>query len=413
MEPQAANDTRKAEASQPPPRVVNRGPLRRRFKGFDDDDDDTVLPDPTQTFPNDSNNENLSCVARSQQNSVSLPQAVPERGLAHARKLSQLNSNPQMGIDAQEAEDNDTPIPNDRKRPAPDSDEENEEDFIDSLVPAATAIKRRRLVEEEEAKRTGKKSTAASFLQSQLKIETPKPKKVKKEINVKDAVRERREAEEEAARQNEEDLRATLEGMSVEEMKKLAVVEEMVVPGRSSRLQRREADGVNERWDPAWNGRRNFKKFRRKGENSNVRRGRSVMVPLEEVKKKDFGIGEDYWDEPDGKKKRRKEKERATQSQSQTISSGSHHHTAEVPAELMANCEDREVVDIDAPRTTRHTNHTPEVEGSDTGFKAVNGKRRAPDRAKAPAAKKQKLLLPESESDSDDDELKFRFKRKR
>jgi len=302
-----------------------------------------------------------------------------------------------------------------RKRPAPPSEEENEEDFMDSLAPAATAIKRRRLEEQEEARRTGKKLTETSFLQSQIKIEPPKPKKIKKEINIKDAVRERREAEEERARQDEENLRETLEGMSVEEMKKLAVVEEMEVLERSNRPQRREANGgASDRWDPAWNGRRNFKKFRRQGENSNVRRGRSVMVPLEEVKKKDFGIGEEYWDEPDDKKKKRKDKERATQSQSQTLSSAKSQHTAEVPSELMAHGEDHEIIDVDTPRTTRHTAHTQEAEESDNGFRAVNGKRPAPSRAKALPAKKQKVLVAQdSESDSDDDELKFRFKKKR
>jgi nijmegen breakage syndrome protein 1 len=302
-----------------------------------------------------------------------------------------------------------------RKRPAPPSEEENEEDFMDSLAPAATAIKRRRLEEQEEARRTGKKLTETSFLQSQIKIEPPKPKKIKKEINIKDAVRERREAEEERARQDEENLRETLEGMTVEEMKKLAVVEEMEVLERSDRPQRREANGgASDRWDPAWNGRRNFKKFRQQGENSNPRRGRSVMVPLEEVKKKDFGIGEEYWDEPDDKKKKRKDKERATQSQSQTLSSAKSQHTAEVPSELMANGEDLEIIDVDTPRTTRHTAHTQEAEESDTGFRAINGKRPAPSRAKAPPAKKQKVLVAQdSESDSDDDELKFRFKKKR
>ena len=320
-----------------------------------------------------------------------------------------------MNAEMQNSNTINTQNQNSRKRPAPPSDEENEEDFMDSLAPAATAIKRRRLEEQEEARRTGKKLTATSFLQSQIKIEPPKPKKVKKEINIKDAVRERREAEEERARQDEEDLRETLEGMSVEEMKKLAVVEEMEVPNRSDRQQRSEAhSGANDRWDPAWNGRRNFKKFRRQGENSDLRRGRSVMVPLEEVKKKDFGIGEEYWDEPDNKKKKRKDKERATQSQSQTLSSAKSQHTAEVPAELMANGEDHEVIDVDTPRTTRHAAHTQEAEESDTGFRAINGKRPAPSRAKAPPAKKQKVLVAQdSESDSDDDELKFRFKKKR
>lgn len=317
-----------------------------------------------------------------------------------------------MNAEMQGSNNGNTPNHNSRKRPAPPSEEENEEDFMDSLAPAATAIKRRRLEEQEEARRTGKKLSETSFLHSQVKIEPPKPKKIKKEINIKDAVRERREAEEERARQDEENLRDNLEGMSVEEMKKLAVVEEMDIPERSDRPPRRDANGgASDRWDPAWNGRRNFKRFRRQGENSNVRRGRSVMVPLGEVKKKDFGIGEEYWDESDNRRKKRKDKERATQSQSQTLSSAKSQQMAEVPAGLIANGGESEVIDVDAPRTTRHTAQTQEDEESDTGFRAVNGKRPAPSQAKAPPAKKQKVLMAQdSESDSDDDELKFRFK---
>ena len=183
-------------------------------------------------------------------------------------KLPRFDSTSQMDIDMQESNTNNVQAQSERKRPAPASDEENEDAFIDSLVPAATAIKRRRLEEEEEAKRTGKEIATTSFLQSQLKVEPPKPKKVKKEIDIKEAVRERRQAEEEAARQDEENLRDVMEGMSVEEMKKLAIVEEMEVPDRPDRPQRRVTNGgANDRWDPAWNGRPEIKKLRRQSAN--------------------------------------------------------------------------------------------------------------------------------------------------
>lgn len=325
-----------------------------------------------------------------------------------------MDSDTQMDIDAQSSHVENTQAENTKKRSLPQSDEENDEDVMDSLLPASKAIKRRRLEVEEEAKRTGKKLTSSSFLQGDPSVEEPKPKKIKKEINIKDAVRERREAEEQAARMEEENLHETMEGMSVEEMKKLAVVEEVDVPVRSDRPQRREEnDNTNPRWDPAWNGRRNFKKFRRQGENANARKGRSVMVPLEEVKKKDFGIDEEYWDDDDSKKKKRKGKDRASQSQSQTLSGTNSQHTAEVPSELMTNGEESELIDVDAPRTTRHSDHTRDADDSNMSFQPVNRKRPASSRAMAPPPKKPKLLVTQdSESDSDDDELKFRFKKK-
>ncbi|KAJ5734004.1 hypothetical protein N7493_002790 [Penicillium malachiteum] len=58
----------------------------------------------------------------------------------------------------------------------------------------------------------------------------------------------------------------------------------------------REAEETSDRWDDRWNGRKNFKKFRRKGEPLHARqRIQSVIVPLEEVTRKDFGVGEHYW----------------------------------------------------------------------------------------------------------------------
>lgn len=309
-----------------------------------------------------------------------------------------------------------TETQNPRKRSvAPSDEEEDEEQMIDNLLPASRAIKRRRLELAEEAKRTGK-PVPELFLDSQpkLEIEKPKAKKAKKEFNIKDAVRERREAEEEQARQDTENLRDTLEGMSVEEMQNLAVVEEMELPDRSNRPHRRAVNGEeNERWDPRWNGRRNFKKFRRQGQNDTALRGHKhkLMVPLEEVKNKDFGIGEDYWIDSSSSKKKQKEKERATLSQSQAITETVGSQTLEVPSELAVNGEE-ETIDVDEPRLTRHQEQQQETQGSTLRSQAVHGKRSASSRAKEPPTKKQRTMVADSDSDSED-ELKFRVRKRR
>ena len=211
-------------------------------------------------------------------------------------------------------------------------------------------------------------------------------------------------------------------------MKSLAVVEEMKIPARSDRPSRHTSRGAtSERWDDRWNGRKNFKKFRRQGEGTQARRGHTMMVPLEQVKTKDYGIGEEYWlDSGDKAKKKRKDK---TQSQSQAFSSAKSQQVEEIdtepeessklhiPPELASNLKDDTlgVIDIDAPRTTRRMEHTQHTgESSNRSQVTTARKRKAPIRAKSPPAKKQKTATVMDDDDStSEDESKFRFRKKR
>lgn len=318
-----------------------------------------------------------------------------------------------MDVDSQELESESAPARNLRKRSFPPSDED-EEKMVDNLLPAAAAMKRRKIEEQEEARRKGI-SVNSSLGKPQSKIEPEKaerPKKKKKEIDIQEVVRERREAEEEAARRDEDSLRENIEGMNVEGMKNLAVVEEMQIPARTTKSHQ-DKGGSDSRWDEQWNGRKNFKKFRRHGETAQARRGQSVIVPLEEFKKKDFGIGDEYWLEREKPKKKHKEKEPATQSQSQSELpfATAPSQNEEVPTELLDG-DEPELVDVEAPRMTRTMEREKE---KGRKLPVANGKRTAPSKAMGPVAKKQKMLAEKgSESDSDsEDELKFRFKKKK
>ena len=331
----------------------------------------------------------------------------------------------------------DTQPPNPRKRRAPTPELEDEETFMDNLLPGVAAMKRRKLEEQKQAEATGNDS----FSKPQTTKEPPPPKNPKKEVNIKSAVRERREAEDQAARQDEASLRETAADMNIEEMKRLAVVEEMPILPRSDRPTRHNAanNGTsNDRWDDRWNGRKNFKKFRRHGEGAHARRGHTVMVPLELVKQKDFGIGEEYWLDSSEKAKRKRKDKTQTQSQSQLRSQviedefelhnenqnenengneeaglGEEEEEEEeeetklqIPPELariVGGDEDSaQTIDVQAPRITRGMEHT---QGT---------KRAAPATTKPPLAKKQKFVSARDEDDSDsEDELKFRFRRKR
>lgn len=302
-------------------------------------------------------------------------------------------------------------------------DEENEEGLMDQILPAAAAMKRRKIEEQEEATRNGTSVKSAVTSHQIAPAEKIKPKK---EVNIQEVVRERREAEEDAVRREEESLRESLDGMHVEDMKNLAVVEEMDLPGRSDRPGNQINGTSDSRWNDAWNGRKNFKKFRRQGEGAPARRGHSVIVPLEEVKKKDFGIGEEYWLEHDKAKKRRKGKDRATQetpSQPNTVTK-SEPATAEVPvpAELHIEEGDPDTIDISAPRQTRRAHQVREEE-NDSGARSQPNVRASTSKAKragsptdGAATKRAKLstLREEDGSESDSqDELKFRFGKRR
>lgn len=162
-------------------------------------------------------------------------------------------------------------------------EEQDENDTVADLLPGARAMKRRRAeMAEDHQGRLDKPMKA---------VATPKPKRAK--LDVREAARKhRQEEEEEQLRQAAED-RHLSQDLDVEKLRNLAIVEEMDLPIREPVVRQDEG---SDRWDDRWNGRKNFKRFRRKGEPLHARqRIQSVIVPLEEVTRKDFGIGGHYW----------------------------------------------------------------------------------------------------------------------
>ncbi|CAD6579589.1 MAG: hypothetical protein ASARMPREDX12_009301 [Alectoria sarmentosa] len=388
------------EVSKPAPRRARvRGNITSRFKGFGaDDDDESSVPSSSRPVPIESQMESAPRSGRSQHYS---------NGAAFADSA--------MDVDSENQDDGENEATNWRKRPASALEEVDPDEMMDDLLPAATAMKRRRIEEAEVSQRNGI-SSELLVERSQKQAKKEKLRQPPKQVNIKDALRERREKEEkeEAARQDEENPRDTIDAMSIEEMKKLAVVEPMDVPERSERAQRREADGpTDNRWDERWNGRKNFKKFRRRGEGIPARRGQSVIVPLEEVKRKDYGIGDDYWQGSEETKKKRKEKERLTQSQSQSQPfATAKSEVVEVPSELAVDGNIPEFIDDGAPRITRRQERTQQTDENSNRSQHMNGKRPAASQADGGPAKKQKTFaVQDSDSDSED-ELKFRFKKK-
>lgn len=202
---------------------------------------------------------------------------------------------------------------------------------------------------------------------------TPPPEAAKKakrpKLDVKEAARQRREAEDEAVMADKKDMasfQAVVDGMTVAEMQNLAITEEMTVRPRKAQSQ----DEVDERW----NGRKNFKKFRRKGNPGGAvqHRIQTVIVPLEEVARKDNGLGDGYA----GAEKRRVKQP-----------------VIETPA----------IISQAASRAESR---------SRAGSQAVTQSQVSVSASTAEPTKGQKRPR-EGDGDSDDDGLRFRFRRRR
>ena len=294
------------------------------------------------------------------------------------------DSGPTSGMDLEPLSEPASQQPTQRatKRPSQPQDgfdegqeqEVEEEDVMSGLLPGANAMKRRRA-------ETGPRHDPPASKPKEEVVER-KPKRQK--LDVLEAARQHREAEEDAQRRQEEN---DIKDMDIEKLKGLAIVEEMDVP-----LRERQPQAIpdnDERWDDRWNGRKNFKKFRRKGEARHPRnRVQTVIVPLEEVTRKDFGIGDHYW---------------------VSNGNGASPETSNIPAESR-------------PRSSlrREESNINDIFGDSGGRGGPTPQSRSQSAARvveseAPAeARHRSQKRPREVRDSDsEDELRFRFRRRR
>lgn len=214
-----------------------------------------------------------------------------------------------------------------KRKGEPLEEDETTRDVVDGILKGAGIMKRRKLEEEARRKAAASQAGEDEEMNDQV-VEAHQPaatvkkprKRREKEMDVMALVNERRQADEEARQADEENLRTALEGMDVADIRNLAQIEEMDITRKDPPPRARYQDGEappSDRWDERWNGRKNFKKFRRQGADEGYQRQRTrVIVPLEEVQKKAYGVGEDYWLEG-VEDTRRKEKEKRKEGQSQ------------------------------------------------------------------------------------------------
>ncbi|KAK1057270.1 hypothetical protein LTR33_013686 [Friedmanniomyces endolithicus] len=252
---------RPAEEPTTAPKKWNRRTITKsRFQGFDDFD--------TSQF-------------------AKAPSASPEP--SQAPSVEAMNVDPSQPGQTQQTQHST------RKRPATTLEAEEPEDLYDTLLTGQAALKRRKT----EAARKGENSSfAKSFGESDRTTmeKAARSKKKKQQLDVKAALAERRKAEEERQRKDEQALREQLAGVDLVDLHDLVQIEEMEIPIREHPPPRRAEPGApSARWNPAWNGRKNFKKFRPHGQLRDGPRARQVIVQLEEVTQTTNGLGAEYW----------------------------------------------------------------------------------------------------------------------
>jgi nijmegen breakage syndrome protein 1 len=269
-----------------------RRAVTSRFTGFDLGDDDTAS---ASMAPIDSMQESMDMDRAPDESQGLFVSQDPDR------EIQDINADRQH---SQSVEPDTVQARTSRKRAASPIQEESEDESI---------VKRRRLMD-EVARR--EKEQPAPVIKKEVAVEKKKKDKEKKEIDILALAAQQREKTEAAARAEQESLNETPGNIDINEIRNLTIVEEIeVVRNRPAPRTRAHAD-ESDRWDDKWNGRKNFKKFRRRGADGPLRAPTRVIVPLEEVKKKGFGIGDEYWGEDDSSQRRKKKgKGRDTQTQ--------------------------------------------------------------------------------------------------
>ena len=330
---------------------------------------------------------------------------------------------------------------NSRKRPAPvHEDDENEEDMYASILTGHAAMKRQKTAAGGNNASTRTSATPDGAVAGKA----AKDKKKAKEMDVMAEVQARRKREDEKRLEDEKSLKDAMEGVNIGDLKNLAQVEEMELPDREPPARRTNEKGNTDRWDPSWNGRKNFKKFRPQGQQNDGPRLQRVIVTLEEVPRKGHGIGDEYW--LNSSSTNRSKSKSKSQSQSQSVRQGaprsqnaavddtedqnifrrrlqtSRDEDAEnaeaedvLPEEIAGHARDEGL----EAAANANVNSTPSQTLGTASQRKAAGKRPAATQGSVGPAKKarqSRLAAPSREvvalEDDDDDELRFRRRRR-
>ena len=227
-------------------------------------------------------------------------------------------------------------------------------------------------------------------------------KKEKAEDDILDQARRNREAAEKRLAEERERL-AELpdDGLDAEAIRRLTLVETIAVrsvpprnqhqqgqQGQQGQRQQQVNDG---RWKPEWNGRRNFKKFRRQGDVVG-RPPPRVIVPLEPAKTKEYGIGDGYWLEGGSEDRHQYQHQQQQQHQHQ-------HQQQDSLRELSNSGQNRQ-----SGRSGSNAKETTSTPNSALGSGAS---RRGGSADSAPIAHEEEVaaeIIPDTDPEDDDDQ---------
>ncbi|KXT09470.1 hypothetical protein AC579_8667 [Pseudocercospora musae] len=263
-EEQRQAEARPAPATKPPRRTITQ----RQFKGFADFDDESISQPPSQQVPPSHQSGQPGGTSRSQPNERSQREASLQQGT--------------------------------QKRPAPvevEEDYETEQQLLERLLPGQALLKRQK-TEAAAAKASKAPPKPAKIPEESPVKKTAKPKgkgeaKTDPDAQLKARMLAKREAQEEAHRRYDDVL-----DMSEEALERIkAEVVTFHLPQRPALpVPTETGEGRGKNWDPRWEGRPNYKKFRRRGTEKprETDLQSKVLVTLAEYRPRGHGSG-NYW----------------------------------------------------------------------------------------------------------------------
>jgi hypothetical protein len=322
---------------------------------------------------------------------------------------------------------------------------QNADDSQPTEDSASTRSQRKRTAPPEDGLMEGMTTAVTRFKKQRIALgdafaqDTPEPeaeqeeeapktkKKVKKELDILAVAARNREKEEARARAEKEDLAQLPGDVDLAEIRRLNIVEEMEIRQPAGAGRTREQDIADGRWNPAWNGMKNFKKFRQRGETYGRQAPRTI-VPLTEVKSKEFGVGDDYWLEDNDSQRQKK-----TQSQPSVDILHPEAPASRTRASRVVESESDDVIDEEseggeletvsqiaakAGRRRGAAKDTSQESSARTSQRQAQSQKRRPapepareQPAKRPRPARKAIEIPDSEGS--DDDLKFKFGKRR
>ncbi|KAL5115965.1 hypothetical protein ACEQ8H_006187 [Pleosporales sp. CAS-2024a] len=329
---------------------------------------------------------------------------------------------------------------------SPVDDVVTKEEQMDSLFPAAAALKRQRAA--TRAPSASVEPEAGGPVQSTTSksdeiVQKPKRAKAKaagKEFDVLEQVRIRAKEEDERRRADEESLAEALNGVDISQIRDVTQIEEMELRPRADRVAARQSQAHGDRWNPEWNGRKNYKKFRRRGVECGVQTHRTIIRVEEAAPKKGFGVGDAFLlddvepsatlrsNQSRGMQQQQQQQQQQPQQQPQQQQADDDDSEPEVggfisrrrsQATEVVNVKDSDAEDAaegSTAKTQRSSGKTQRVTETQLGEVETQTQRRSKKRgptaaaAAGPASKRGRL--DSREADSDEEETGFRFRRR-